>query len=61
MAAIIGQSIVTIHYSFYLFVCLLKQCLVFPWLFWNLQERAEWPSTHRDPPAFASQVLGLQA
>lgn len=29
-------------------------------LFWNLLGRLGWPQTYRDPPAFASKVLGLK-
>jgi hypothetical protein len=29
------------------------------WLSWNSLYRPNWPGTHRDPPAPASQVLGI--
>jgi hypothetical protein len=31
------------------------------WLAWNLVYRPGWPPNSRDPPASASQVLGLKA
>ena len=60
--------LILIYWSYSgLFVCLLFRFLrqgfsVLPWsLFWNLLCRPDWPWTHRDLLAFASQVLRLKA
>ena len=51
--------------GFSLFVCcfvFLKQGFsVYPWLSWNSLSRPNWPQTHRDLPAAASQLLRLKA